>query len=89
MFVLQGGNGLFTFIQIAPFQNNICTIGPGSLDFGKRGLFRHHNGGMDTQILGMEGYGLGMISRRHGDHAFFALLFIQRHHGQIRPARLE
>ena len=77
------------FIQVASLENHLGTERAGARNLGKWGLCRHHDNGRYAHIHRVIGNGLGVVSRRHGDHAALALLGAEGLHRHESAARLE
>ncbi len=76
-------------LQCIAMQDDLGPEILGVLDLGERGLTGHDDGHGNRQALAVISDPLGVIARRHGNDAGFALGFVQGHQTVERAAFLE
>ena len=77
------------FVQVAPFENHFGTERAGARYLGEGSLCRHHDDSRYAHIPCVIGNGLGVVSRRHGDHAAFTFFGAKGLHCHECAARFE
>ena len=72
--IIEGGNGGkallllelqgvgYRIVERQTMQHRLSAQGTGSSDFGKRGKGGHHQGGLNAQQAGRQGYPLSMVA---------------------------
>ena len=85
----QGAGMRMGFRQGLTFQDHAGAPGGGSGHLGGRREAGHHDGGVDAGQAGMACHGLGVVARRHGDHAGLPFHRRQQRQSVGRPALLE